>query len=1510
MERGGHSGDQKRVDQDTGSGITRGDRQNVFRSLSRQGSLVLPGGSPGASAQIGGPRGEPSIGEFGTAACSDSKGAPGLGGRTRICNSFGTWSRADTEKVVKENRKQLIKFNRWISLGSRGPSSGSQKELARQWYSWRIDKKRTIARKIKRQEEVLIDRGPSPGKGEELFRGRHGGCDENGISEQGSFARVASIADCPVDAGEAQKRSSWQEIGQRLEQRKLGQQLKLNQFYILSQGEGTCSCCGGYAGDQEEDVQATPALCQKICERNSARPRSRRQAFSSGGLHEEDQFWQAEKFAEMPLPLRSCTRTSAEGGLCQSGIAGDSLPTSFSSGFDRFGLADSLVVDTRCRSFREETLGRGRNQPSACDSICAEHARFGSQHRKLETKRAGQRRRRSRQTDQAWKGRSQRQQAERQQGPNRPVKHQPNCMAAGGQSAKSGLNEPVLDSIRSSWGSFGRFLKLVDKSPGYSDNFEGVGHRTPFHDGKDFALFPSLFVKPSGAHRSKGARSRLRGRGHDISWEWVKVVWAFFTFLEGGQPYKDVDQRALVRKANLVPWTQKHQEYAGYLHDQIHRFVRLKSESEPLSRGILKLDKLIKVVKISQYDGSKFPTDLSNVAKFVEPSRMSLPSEAGIIDPCRFLKDEKLESFKNMPNIIPLDISPDVPTQGCFKVQDKDIHGVYRRLLASGVAALLPERLAVRDPDGNCITGGLFAVDHKPDSDRIILDRRPFNEIERRLVWARLPHGCLLTQLIVPRGWSVRGSGDDLSNYFYLLKHQEAWLPRNAVGKVFDGAGFEEYGGTPGEKYVLTFRVIAMGDLNAVDIAQQVHLEILKDCHCMKEGEVLAFKSPLPASHCFEGLYIDDHVVVQVLPNRKNRTRRQKFRDEDIMDASRTKYGQEGIPISAKKAYTKSKKFVAWGTEVDSESGRVGSPILKLRQLCDIIIAYCRLKSASKKLTQQILGLLIHPLMHRRCMMCLLQECFCWVETLPDKGNTKIPVKVREELLWVGMCLPLCHTDITWPVSCRIGCSDASLSGGGRAATVTTEPVSSTLFRFAEHRGEHVRLDWASGALAPATEMQQVPVEIEELIQDHSWTVTESISFRRKQHINILETKMIHHELVDAVHSCQDGLRCLLLVDSRAAAGAWAKGRSSSKQLNRLLRRSLGWQLACRKSLHLVWVRSEANPSDHPSRGKPIPETRSQPSSISSSILGNDIGFIKKKRRGKDQWKLVHGCTGKKSNKTIFAEPIGDKHIQCDDLDAAVPKPKSRKPLKHENEHPARAHWTFREVFAGTGNLTKAFTRYGFLNVADPVEIMQSGKIDSAHDILNNETYERLCRDASQPHQIWHFAFPCGSFSLLQNLNGGTRSNTEPQGAGCNKNEVKGNEIFHRTLHLCKLLYEHGSFFTMENPLTSYAWRMPLYLETKKSCSITEVVLDQCSYGLSIPDTDGELGLAKKATIFCGNLPGLESLGRRCLKNHKHVQVIGGVKWKGKWVRRSTLAGSYPYRLCSAYHKVCERLFR
>ena len=104
-----------------------------------------------------------------------------------------------------------------------------------------------------------------------------------------------------------------------------------------------------------------------------------------------------------------------------------------------------------------------------------------------------------------------------------------------------------------------------------------------------------------------------------------------------------------------------------------------------------------------------------------------------------------------------------------------------------------------------------------------------------------------------------------------------------------------------------------MGDLNAVDIAQQVHLEVLKDCHCMRPEEVISFKEPLPATHCFEGLYIDDHIVMQILPKKGLRSRDVRFRDEEIMHDSRSQYAACNIPTSEKKGFTKADNFVAWG---------------------------------------------------------------------------------------------------------------------------------------------------------------------------------------------------------------------------------------------------------------------------------------------------------------------------------------------------------------------------------------------------------------------------------------------------------------------------------------------------------------------------------------------------------------------------------------------------------------------
>lgn len=125
---------------------------------------------------------------------------------------------------------------------------------------------------------------------------------------------------------------------------------------------------------------------------------------------------------------------------------------------------------------------------------------------------------------------------------------------------------------------------------------------TPLGVSREAPLFPSLLLAEFGG-KSKSARRRNRRRGRAESWSLVEIIWAYFTFLDGGAPFKCSDQQRLLDRAVSNPWTSSHSAYAGFLHNEIHRYVRLQSQ-EPLSRGILKLNELIHVVKNSDYSSN------------------------------------------------------------------------------------------------------------------------------------------------------------------------------------------------------------------------------------------------------------------------------------------------------------------------------------------------------------------------------------------------------------------------------------------------------------------------------------------------------------------------------------------------------------------------------------------------------------------------------------------------------------------------------------------------------------------------------------------------------------------------------------------------------------------------------------------------------------------------------------------------------------------------------------------
>ena len=82
---------------------------------------------------------------------------------------------------------------------------------------------------------------------------------------------------------------------------------------------------------------------------------------------------------------------------------------------------------------------------------------------------------------------------------------------------------------------------------------------------------------------------------------------------------------------------------------------------------------------------------------------------------------------------------------------------------------------------------------------------------------------------------------------------------------------------------------------------------------------------------------------------------------------------------------------------------------------------------------------------------------------------------------------------------------------------------------------------------------------------------------------------MVRQEIRDRVSAGRGGCRVVNLCDSRVAVGAFAKGRSSSRQMNHKLWACLPWLLGGDLSLTNIWVPTDANPADHPSRSKEIP---------------------------------------------------------------------------------------------------------------------------------------------------------------------------------------------------------------------------------------------------------------------------------------------------------------------------------
>ncbi len=173
-----------------------------------------------------------------------------------------------------------------------------------------------------------------------------------------------------------------------------------------------------------------------------------------------------------------------------------------------------------------------------------------------------------------------------------------------------------------------------------------------------------------------------------------------------------------------------------------------------------------------------------------------------------------------------------------------------------------------------------------------------------------------------------------------------------------------------------------MGDLNAVDVAHESHRSLLQSLDCMHSDHEVVYGTILPDSRVLEGLYIDDHFVIGLVP--KHEVLCRSGPDLGIIERSHKAYEAVKLPRAEEKGFGFSSgpsspaatNFTVIGTEIRGELGLAGAPLEKRRHLFSLGSRCLGFKNLTGDLVRRLVALYVHPLMHRRDLMCLLSDVF------------------------------------------------------------------------------------------------------------------------------------------------------------------------------------------------------------------------------------------------------------------------------------------------------------------------------------------------------------------------------------------------------------------------------------------------------------------------------------------------------------------------------------------------------
>ena len=467
-----------------------------------------------------------------------------------------------------------------------------------------------------------------------------------------------------------------------------------------------------------------------------------------------------------------------------------------------------------------------------------------------------------------------------------------------------------------------------------------------------------------------------------------------------------------------------------------------------------------------------------------------------------------------------------------------------------------------RDP--KCVLG-FFCVTKPDGSLRLILDCRKLNCLMAPPSKTELPSPEYVAQLEAPPGLPIYDAGDDLKDYYHTFWMEEWLHPYFATPPVLaEDLGLQDVYGK-GTKIWPCCSTLPMGWHRSVEFAQSSHQHIVYSSGEFSQHDALLMDTDRKLDRPRHLIYIDDF--------------HQFGTDKELLATKQQKY--HSVMVAAhlvvkleKRIFPTCEGSTVLGMFFHGRKLAVGVHPEKLEVLITLTIRLIRLRKVTGVALARVMGLWTWACLARRPCFSIFSAVYRFIDVAGHRQFDLWPT-CKQELMTAVRLAPLMMAEIGTPWFPKVICQDASSTGNGIVAAPAGQEelsrMSLTPLPLMEE-GKDMPINHVSRTLHPD-------------MKNKDFSVIVAAPWKWKEHINSLEMRSMYTAIRWAA-SHPTCTRCRLLIwsDSVVVVFSTRKGRSSAPALSRKLRKIAAYCLAVGIQVRTVWIPTEFNPADGPSR--------------------------------------------------------------------------------------------------------------------------------------------------------------------------------------------------------------------------------------------------------------------------------------------------------------------------------------